>query len=408
MVIKIEKITEHERAFFFSYFIFLLFGILSQSFYYKYFSGVYKYIIAFCCIILFFKEIQVHRLSKRGGAGLLICVLLFFLTFTVSQGARAKTVPAMFIFIYSSRNIKFEKIAKYTLVFSSFLLIFVIFSAYIGLIDDYTITQMSQGIERTRHYVGFRYALFPSTILFNISCLFMYINKQAIKLWQVIILLFLNYWMYLQTDSRFMFYGSVVILLLSILLKYFFTVTQERKVILLIGTLCFPISFFISFILTWMYNPSVTWINELNRFLGNRLRLGQTSLLLYGIRMVGQDISWVGNGLDVYGNASTLTYSYVDSFYVQTLQHYGVIFVVVFLILMTLVMLKVRKQDIYLYIILVTIAVHYIIDDLQLYLYYNTFWLVIGNVLVGSVYPWAMQNDKRKIGNVIDNRKRII
>lgn len=396
MTIRMEKIMANERIFFFSYSIFLLFGIFSQSFYLRYFVETYKYIYAFCCIVLFLKEIQVLRLSKKGIIGLLICVLLFSLTYIGSSGANQNTVPAMFIFIYSSRNIKFEKIAKYTLVFSSLSLGFIILSAYAGLIDNYTITTTAGGIQRTREYIGFRYALFPSTILFNISCLFVYTKKKNIKIWQVIILLFINYWMYLRTNSRFTFYISVFILVLSVWLKYSSPIIEKRKAVLWIGSLCFIISFLVSFGLTSIYTPSVRWMYELNRFLGNRLRLGQMSLLLNGIPIVGRNISWIGAGLDAYGNSSTLTYSYVDSFYVQTLQHYGIIFIVVFLLLMTLIMFKIRKQDIYLYIILVAIAIHYIIDDLQLYLHYNTFWFLIGNILIGSVYQWTGSNEKHK------------
>ena len=99
----------------------------------------------------------------------------------------------------------------------------------------------------------------------------------------------------------------------------------------------------------------------------------------------------------MYGNQSTKAYTYVDSFYIQTLQHYGIIFEIVLLVIFTLTMIRVKKtNDIYLYMILSAIAVHFIIDDLQLHFYYNTFWFVIGNALMSNMSLLISNVNKKK------------
>ncbi len=119
--------------------------------------------------------------------------------------------------------------------------------------------------------------------------------------------------------------------------------------------------------------------------MGNRLNLGQYSLLEYGISAWGKQIAWVGNGLDVYGNRATGSYLWVDCLYVQVLQRYGVIFFDYFLISNDnyYVGLLSEKKNYMLLILLSLIAVHCMIDDLQLYLHYNTFWFAIGSLLLG-------------------------
>ena len=406
MRLTIESTKSKEMPFFIAYGIFLLFGILSQSFYYKYFMSAHKFIILGCCVILVLHELQYTRTTKKGLIGLSICVLMFLITFSVSNGANQNTVPALFLFVYASRNIKFDKIARFTLGITSVLLAFVILSGYLGIIDDYTITNYVDGVARVRHYLGFRYALFPSTILFNLTCIVIYIKKERIKLWHVGVLFLANYLIYVQTNSRLTFYLAILILVAGYLLRFGSEFIQKRKALLWIGSLSYIIFFVLSLYLTITYNASNPTLRELNSFLGNRLRLGQTSIGLYGISIFpNNNTQWIGAGLDAYGNRSTLQYSYVDSLYIQALQHYGIIFMLIFLVVMTMLMFKIRDKDIYLYVIMFAIAAHYVIDDLQWYLHYNTFWFAIGYVLIGTVVSFN-ERQKSKKGLPATKRKR--
>ena len=140
--------------------------------------------------------------------------------------------------------------------------------------------------------------------------------------------------------------------------------------------------FFISVWLTITYNPYFDWKYKLNILLGNRLYLGQVSVALNGIPLFGRNIYWVGSGLDAYGNAPTLAYNYVDNFYIQILQHYGVIFCCIFLVVMTILLF--RLKNIYLYIIFLSIAFHCFVDDLQLYFYYNIFWFSVCDIFMNN------------------------
>lgn len=396
MKVKLEKLTVKESAFIIVYAIFLLFSTLSQSFYYRYFISIYKEIIAVCAFFLILLEIDSVKSNKSQLRGLIICLILFALTYMGSRGAIQNTVPAIFLFVYGARKIRYEKIARFTLVMSAILLAFVILSAYGGLIENYVFTKRANGALRTRHYLGFRYALYAPTFYFNIACLLVFLRREKITIWECLIIGGIAYWLYRKTDARMTYYLVLLLLLSSLLIKVFPNVFVKRKK-LIKGFICiYPVSFALSIGLTLKYSPSVPWMRNLNTFLGKRLSLGQMSIRTYGIPFLGRNIKWVGSGLDAYGVRSTETYTYVDSFYVQVLQHYGVLFIVLLLGIMVFVMLKIYNQnDLHLFVILSLIALHFIIDDLQLYLYYNTFWFAIANVLMGAAKsPQKVSNRK--------------
>ena len=82
--------------------------------------------------------------------------------------------------------------------------------------------------------------------------------------------------------------------------------------------------------------------------------------------------------MDVDGYTTTATYDYVDNLYVQFLLKLGIIFLVIFVISMTIVMFRVyRLKDVYLFLIFSLLALHGIIDDLMILPQYNSFWFVI-------------------------------
>ena len=376
------RLSQQEFLFFLPYTIFIVFNILSQSFYAIYIENYTKMIIAGCCALIVFKEAFERKYYNKSIIGLAVTIVLFLLTLMGSRNAQ-NNIPAMFLFIYAARNIKFKKIARYTILISTILLIFIILSAKLGIINEYRIITWENGALRDRNYLGFRYALYPSTIVFNITCLIVYLKKKNLKIWLAVLLLAINYWFYVQTNSRLTFVLSIALVVIAYIYKWVEQWLLNRNILLTAGCFSFIICFFISFFLTFYYDENKSWMKVINSCLGSRLSLGKASLIENGIPILGQNIGWVGNGLNSLGEKSVEEYTYVDSLYIQVLQHYGIIFTIIFLILMTIVMFKIKEiQDIYLYTIMVMIAFHYIIDDLQLYLFYNTFWLLIGQLVM--------------------------
>ena len=133
-----------------------------------------------------------------------------------------------------------------------------------------------------------------------------------------------------------------------------------------------------SLVTTINYDYSNPYMSKLNEILGRRLYLGHISLDMYPINLLGHDTKYIGNGLDMYGNKTSGTYFYVDCLYLNLLEKYGLIFTVILLLLLTYSLSNTLKEkDYFLLVILTFFALHGIIDDLEIYIYYNTFWFII-------------------------------
>lgn len=397
-------IRKNELLFFIPYTIFLVYSILSVTFYLIDIQFLEKTILILSCVLLLMKEVSTYVIRKSDFRGLLIALLLFLLTLMNSQGGQ-NNVPATILFVYAARNIKFDRIARWTVIISTFTLAFVILSAKLGVIQEYHTIQIQNERERLRNYLGFLYALYPATIIFNITCLIIALRKNKIKIWQAALLCIVNYWFYYQTNSRMVFALAIVLIVMAMVFKHTEQFFKRRKVLQILECFSYIVCFAISFFLTVIYNPSKTWMYKINIALGQRLELGYKSIIKNGIPLMGQKINWVGNGLNALGEKSTEEYTYVDSLYIQILQRYGVVFCVVFLIIITLVMIRIKKsQDIYLLSVLMLIAVHCMIDNLQLYLHFNTFWLLTGRLLMTKAADKEFVEDGL---NVFYNQKKI-
>ncbi len=399
MKIRIKKVNTNEMIYFISYGLYLLFTILNTSFYAKYINGtLYKMILIICTCILIINEMIKSKYSVKKLIGLFITLLLFGIILRVSNGIEGLTFALLILYVYCGCDIEFKKIAIFTLFVSVAIVGLVVISAKYGIILNYR--SFTNG--RIREYMGFRYALFPSTYLFNVTALAIYIYKDKLNIWAFVVFTVINYYFYTKTNSRITFALAISLLIISFFGKKIFDFLLERKIVGIICIFSYIISAVVSYEITKKYNSTISWMWSLNKFLGDRLRLGQISLEKYGVTLFGSKITWIGNGLDVSGNKISGTYTWVDSLYIQILQHYGVLFLGVFLIIITFALYRIYKaKEYHLLMILVAIAFHSIIDDLSLYLYYNTFWIPVGFYLIEST------NFRKNSRKIQFKRKRI-
>ena len=356
--------------FFFAYGLYIFIGIMNISFFQIYTNNITKYINILCMLILLYNELLNKKICIKEIFLLLFVSLLAFPVTIHNNG----TLFIMILFIYCARSIDFRKIAKFSLLESILLLFLVIFSSKIGIITNYISTEGG----RIREYLGFRYALFSPMILFNITALELYLHKDKFSPFRYIILFILNYYVYIKTDSRLSFYLSILLILFIAILTRFPNFFKKRNVLCKIMVFSFISCSIFSLVTTINYDYSNPYMSKLNEILGRRLYLGHISLDMYPINLLGHDTKYIGNGLDMYGNKTSGTYFYVDCLYLNLLEKYGLIFTVILLLLLTYSLSNTLKEkDYFLLVILTFFALHGIIDDLEIYIYYNTFWFII-------------------------------
>lgn len=369
-----------ERAFFCALILYLIIAFLCTSFYASYVIGWPARIAhLFCVFLLLVSELVDFEFSKDTLLKTAICIFLYGIA-AYHDGPMSD--PALlFVFAFCGRNISFDKIAKVCLFTSSLLLGFVILSSYVGIIKNYV--ENYDG--RYREYLGFLYPLYPAAHMSNITSLTIYLKRKSIDWKAVSVLLLANIWIFAKTNSRLSFGLSILTICLALVFQYVPKVLNNKM--LQSGMkIVFVVSSCTSLVCTLLYSEKNIILQKLNTFLGNRLYFGKRSLFQFGVSFLGKsNIEWVGNGLDKNGIEPVGESLYVDNLYIQVMQKFGIIFVVLVLILLTIAMIKIVEQKKYiLAFILTMIAIHCIIDDLFMAISYNPFWIAAGAVLMSA------------------------
>lgn len=367
-----------DGLYFASYGLFLTTSLLSASFYYQYFIGsVYTWLQAACLALLLLREYRLGT-ARQSFPTLAVLGILSALCLRTTLGNLTRMVPLMFFYIYGARNIHFDRIARFSLHLSGTVVALVVFSGYLGIIDNVVVAKGA----RIREYLGFRYALYLPGILLNMTALWAYLHRKDIGAAGGLLWAALNGFVYLRTDSRISFALALVLLVGAIFLRY---VPQLKKPRAIWGVLTgsYLISAVFSFVFTGIYDGAVPWMRRLNSVLESRLSLGKRSLEDHGFGLLGRNILWVGNGLDAFGNSVEGPYTYVDCLYVKLLQRYGAVFTAAVLALVTWAMVRLLKHKHHLLLLIcASVAAHCILDDLSFALHYNTFWIALGLALI--------------------------
>lgn len=361
-----------ELLFFLAYFIYLVTSILNASFYAQYISiTLGKLIMIFIILIILVKEVFYTKSNNKEIVFLAMCI---FLSLIIAIHTNGYTMFPLFALIYGSRRISFKKIAKFTVYVSTALLLFIVFSAKLGIIQNYVSTSNN----RVREYLGFRYSLYPSMLWFNINALILYLIRKK-GVYKYIILILISFIIFKCTNSRLSFYISLLLITLVFIFKNTKIDLSKMNVLLKLVSLSFVIFSFLSLVIIFTYNKDNKIMNYIDIKFEHRISLGKRSLNEYPINLFGYDVKYIGAGLNPDGTRGIGKYNYVDCLYLNILEKHGVIFFVFYLVLITYTMLRIKSEKEYiLLIILFMYALHGVIDDLGMNLYYNTFLLTIG------------------------------
>ncbi len=376
---RLWRIIGGDRLFFCSYVIFLAFSILSTSFFYRYIGGyAFMWIQIFCVLLLGAYELRNGAFKAQNWIAGPIAAFLALIALRVSEGSLHRMVMLMIVYIYCARRIPFAKIARVTLQVSIVTCLAVVLGSELGLIER--IVSLHKG--RVRHYLGFRYALYPAGILLNMTALWVYLKKDTITLPKTLAWAAVNFVVFYLTDSRTSFVIAEAILLGTLVIRYCPKLTKKLQPVWFLAVISFVVFAAISVAVVLAYDsvPQLEWIDNA---LSGRISHAKESLDTYGVSLFGQKIEWIGNGLDLDGVEPVGAYNYVDCLYLKIPQRYGLVFSVIVLALVTWGMFRMWKRREYqILLISALVAAHCVLDDLSFNLHYNTFWLALGLVLM--------------------------
>lgn len=367
-----------DRLYFLSFSIMYVSALLSTSFYYGYYDGrPYMYLQIFCVALLCAFELR-NGLRNQNWPALAIAAALSLISWRVSVGNLQRLVCLMFPYIYCARNIPFAKIARRALNLSIITVSFIVLSGLLGIIENMSTYQVG----RLREYLGFRYVLYPSGILLNMTAIWVYLKKDTITIPGALLWAAVNFGVFLMTDGRISFMMAEVLLFGGLLIARFPKLMAKLKFLWILCGAGFLLCGLFSWSVVLGYD-TIEWIDPVDAFLAGRVGLAHQSLLDHGVSWFGETIEWVGSGLGVDGLITTGIYNYVDCLYVKVVQRYGILFSAAWMGLICWAMWRmVKRKEYQVLLICATVAVHCILDDLSMDLHYNLLWMALGMVLL--------------------------
>lgn len=334
-----------------------------------------------CIGLLFFSELLGGRYGKRT---MIWVVLAWIVCIGAINSGQAFYIDCV-LFVFCARNVPMDKILRVALWVSSLACAGIIICALAGIIPNILFGDPS----RPRYMLGFRYMLFPSIIVFNITCIVVLLKRYDFSIFHAVVLLLLNLSVYIATDARLSFVLSVAAILIgssiSLAKKHLPTWGSHLKRLVYSKSLktcvywIFPACAIIMLILTFVYSPQSLFMRDLDTFLVGRLHYGHQAIETYGFTWFGQEITLIGKGLDSSGlNALQGSYNYIDSLYVKLFVQIGIIPAFVFFGGLTaLCAWAYKRSDWFLLAMLVILAVHLTIDDLSFALKYDILLLYL-------------------------------
>lgn len=336
------------------------------------FSNIFPRILTVCVniiflLMVFFNEIIDLRINRGFFEGIFFIVL----SLIVSQISNDWRFLFLSIFVFASRKFKFNLVLKEFLFCSFFVMIFTICSSVIwGIIPNEYVLRPN-GIRR--YSLGYSYSTFINQVfLFDILTIFL-LFKEKIKLSIAVLLFFFNLLLFYWTNTKNPFFLSIIILVVAICLKNKKINLSKNKFIKIPLCLIFFIMFFLIYQIC--LHPTLSIYQPINEFVNYRLQLATSAMNNYGVKILGQHIAWNTSN---YGFAAT-GYNYVDSSYLNILLTGGAVYCLYVLLGFTRVMWREwDRNNVYLIITLLFVAIQAIFDPQLLYFYFSPFSLLLG------------------------------
>lgn len=333
-----ERYTKSEILFLCAYILWFIPSMIARTRLVDIFGNVqtvFAYTEPLIWILLFLKILEDKDYLRKE---IIIFILCMVVTLCASRSSGIIYIVWTIFFAFEMKNVRFYNIAKATLIMQGFIFILTIFLIYGGIIEDKVFgevvwenTIIVQGKDNQRHDLGFGHPNTASAMLLFLSIVYLYLRKN-IKLIEMMIVIILNYLLYMKTGSRTSF-------LLTILFLPFMWFMDNQKSFSVFWKKVFTgASIGIPFIALFgqiFYNPSNAIYASINQALSGRIRLGHDGFFEFGLKIFGQPIIW---RTDTY-------YNLVDCAYMKILLDLGVVFYILFAVGCFLAMLKLVKAE---------------------------------------------------------------
>lgn len=368
--ISIPRISLGEYLFFCAWFLFEATAVLDVSilvFQNSAFPALMK-LLRYLSYVLFLLCIYFKKMDNRQLVFAVSLAVVFLMSYIGSHDQIMVLYSLIFI---AAAGIDADALLKISTFIQGTLLLIIPVLGHIDVLRDYVL----DADDRVRHCLGFLYTTYPPILFFHFALALVYLRRDKLRLWFLIVLEIINFYFYIMTDTTMTFYTLSLFLFIIAL----FHIGGGRGLIISrikYGLLLYP--FLMMLASLWLvekYDPLVEGWNKLNVIVHNRISLGKMGVERYGIHLLGNQIEWIGTGI----NPKNLDkYNYVDSSYLQLLLNFGLLFIIAVLIIYAAIIYKAIKIEEYLLVIILIAVMTLSLSEPRLMnLTYNAFPLLV-------------------------------
>ncbi len=287
-----------------------------------------------------------------------------------------KNMLIYWIFIVGAKNVKLGRLIKLSFFVHIAGILFVLVSCYAGVLENRIFYRNVAEQTGKRECLGFGYTTESSNLFFYTVLMWVYLRKDKIRLVEWLVMGIAVLALYVKTDTKNATILALIAIIGSVILKRSASARTFHKWYALVAVGIFPLAACFIIWSSYCYSGEVTFWQNFNTLISNRLSLGHSGIQNYGIHFWGQPIVWSAATLN-----ENLAYNYVDSSYVQILLNFGPIILGMILAGAVAVgVALIRKKDTYLLLVLAIIAVHTTFDPQLILIGYNTFVMMYSYV----------------------------
>lgn len=298
----------------------------------------------------------------------LIIFLIGIYMLIISYQSKTFGYMTYFMYIVTSKDVDYNKIIKCILTLFIISTSFVLILTKFGIINDKI---FSLNI-RNRHGLGFNWTtVFPNMFMY-MTLYLIYIRKNKISLYEVIIVISIAIFCYIMTDTKSAFVLTVLGILLAYFLKYNKYLQKYHKIYNYIALVLPILMASLIIIVSYLYNSDNMVLSKINSILSGRLSLGKRAINEFGFTFMARTLPLVG-GEPLDGS----TYNFVDSSFLLYLLNFGIIFFVLLMSLLEYFAYLINsKKDTYMLLVFCIFIIHSTFDPQLLNLCFNYFLLV--------------------------------
>lgn len=327
--------------------------------------------LLFLILLDWIKDWQKGYYSKILFSGIFLAI-----AFIVKGHGDGWLSLVMFVFLLASASINFNYILSAFLGFSGLVMMgsFFLSSRGVNILRNFISVRAGHGA--IRYSLGFNWVTNPAQLAFFFVAAYVVLRNKKTTYWEMLLLELVSGYIYFYTDTINPFLLTTVLLAYMAFERFRAFKPLFLRVQFFKSVLSYPFALAAALMFMGAMLPQGRVFQLLNRVFNRRFWLSYNGLVEYGIHPFGQRI--------VFRNQSEqggflAGYNYVDSSYIQYTLLYGIFFILLIIVALSLVTRNVvSENNELLAVVLAILAIHAMFDPQLLWLWYSPFAMLIG------------------------------